>query len=94
MLLEGLGVIQTAGPHIGDDIFVDVLQIGQLLIEMARQQERGVGQVAFGNLDGALAVLQRKVGGTERNRQHQRGAAQDQPLDRAHAAADQRPRSR
>ena len=73
------------------NVLVDVLQVGQLLVEMPRQQQRGVGEVALGDLDRAFAVLQRQVRGAERDRQHQRGAAQDKPLDRAHPAADQHP---
>ncbi len=40
---------------------MDVLEIGELLVEMARQQQRGIGEVAFGNLDGAFAVLQGEI---------------------------------
>ena len=29
---------------------MDVLEIGELLVEMTRQQQRGIGEVAFGNL--------------------------------------------
>ena len=91
---ERVGRIHPAGANVADDVFVDVLQIGQLLVEVPRQQQRGVGQFAFGDLDGAFAKLHGEIGGAERDRQHQRGAAHDQPLDRAHPAANQRPRFR
>ena len=73
---------------------MDVLEIGELLVEMTRQQQRRVGEVAIGDLDGAFAVLQGEIGGAERDRQHQRGAAQHEPLDGADASADRSARFR
>jgi hypothetical protein len=72
---------------------MDMLQIGKLLVEMARQQQRDVGVVAFGDLDRAFAIFEREIGSAERERQHERSAAHDQPLDRAHPP-DQRARFR
>ena len=73
---------------------MDVLEIGELLVEVARQQQRGIGEVAFGNVDGAFAVLQGEIGGAERDRQHERGAAQNEPLDGADPSAHQPARFR
>ena len=91
LLFEGFRRINSTIAYIGEDILVHVLEIRKLLVEVPRQQQRGVGKVAFGDLDCALPVLQRHVRGAERDRQHQRSAAQDKPLDGAHARADQRP---
>ncbi len=62
---------------------MDVLEIDELLVEMARQQQRGIVLFALGHLERALAELHGEVGGAERNRDHERDAAQDEPLNRA-----------
>jgi len=82
--------IELARLQIGDDVVMHMLEVAELLVEMPRQQQRGVVQVALGDLQRAFTELQGKIGRAERDRRHQRDAAQDQPLDRAHSAADQR----
>ena len=91
---EGVGAVEPPCLHMADDIVMDVLEVAELLVEMARQQKRGIAQFALGNLERAFAELQRQIGRAKRDRHHQRGAAQDQPLDRAHPGADQRGRFR
>ena len=90
LLLEGIGVVEPPGLHVADDVVVDVLEIAELLVEMTRQQQRRVVQVAFRDLKRTFAELLGEIGGAKRNRHHQRDAAQDQPLDRAHSGTDQR----
>ena len=55
LLFEFVGRVDPAGPHIGDDVVVDMLEIAELLVEMARQQQRGVVELALGDLERALA---------------------------------------
>ena len=93
-LFEGFRRIEPAGVDVGQDILMDMLKIGKLLIEMARQQQRDVGVVALGDADRAFAILERQIGSAKRDRQHERSAAHDQPLDRAHPRAYQRARFR
>jgi hypothetical protein len=90
LLLERVCGIELPRVHVGDDVVVDVLEITELLVEMTGQQQRGVVQIAFGDLKRAFAVLQRQIGRAKRDRHHQRDAAQDQPLDRAHPGTDHR----
>ena len=63
----------------------------ELLVEMARQQQRRVVLFALGDLERALAELHGEVGGAERNRDHEGDAAQDQPLNRAELNRDSTP---
>jgi len=60
-----------------------MLEIAELLVEMARQQQRRVVEFALGDLERPLAELQGEVAGSEHDRDHEAGGAQDQPLDRA-----------
>jgi hypothetical protein len=74
----------------GDDIVVDVLEIGELLVKMTGQKQRAVRQLPLADLERALAKLQREVSRTQRNRDHERRTAQNKPLDRAEPRAKQR----
>ena len=69
---------------------MDMLEIAELLVEMSRQQQRTVVQLALGDLEGALAELKHEVAGAERDRHHERCGAQDQPLDRPQSRGEHR----
>jgi hypothetical protein len=73
--------------HIIEDVILDALKVGHLLVEMARQQQRAVVELAFGDLQRAIAELQDETGGAERDRDHQGNSAKNQPLNRAHRCA-------
>ena len=64
LLFEFVGGIDPVGPHIGDDVVVNMLEIAQLLVEMPRQQQRAVVEFALGDLERALAELQGEIAGT------------------------------
>ena len=81
---------RSVGAHVGDDVVVHMLEIAELLVEMARQQQRGVVELALGDLERPFAELQGEVAGAEHDRDHEPGAAQDQPLDRAELQPRQR----
>ena len=87
---EVVGGVDPARLHMGDDVVVDMLEIAELLVEMTRQQQRGVVQFALGDLERALAELQREIAGAEHDRDHDRRAAQDEPLDHAQTHPGQR----
>ena len=50
LLFEFVSGIDTVRPQISDDVVVNVLEIAELLVEMARQQERAVVELALGDL--------------------------------------------
>ncbi|GCC46534.1 hypothetical protein chiPu_0031012 [Chiloscyllium punctatum] len=83
VLLELVGGLDLFGPQIVHDVVVDMLEIAELLVEMPRQQQRGVVELAFGHLQGTLAKLQREIAGAKRNRKHQQRGTQDEPLNGA-----------
>ncbi len=87
---ETLGGVDPAVLHIGDDIVVNVLEVAELLVEMPGQEQRAVGQFALADLDCTLAKSQGEVSGAERDRHHQRGTAQHEPLDSAQPEAKPR----
>jgi hypothetical protein len=89
---ELVGGIDFAGLHIADDVVVDTLELAELLVEMSRQQQRAVVQLALGDLEGALAELKHEVAGAERDRHDERCGAQDQPLDRPKSRGEHRAR--
>ncbi len=62
-----------------------VLEIAELLVEMARQQQRGVVEFALGDFERPLAELQREIAGAEHDRDHHRRGAQNEPLHHAQA---------
>ena len=66
-----------------------VLEIAELLVEMARQQQRGVVEFALGNVQRTLAELQREIAGAEHDRDHHRRGAQNEPLHHAQAHSGQ-----
>ena len=76
LLFKFVGGIDHVGPHIGDDIVVNMLQVAQLLVEMPRQQQRAVVEFALGDLQRALAELQGEIAGTQHDRHHQSPAAE------------------
>jgi hypothetical protein len=94
LLFEFVRCLDPVCPHIGDDVIVHMLEIAELLVEMARQQQRRVVEFALGNLECPLAKLQREIAGAEHDRDYEAGGAQDKPLDRADPHAGQRPGDR
>ena len=83
LLFELVRGMDPVGPHAGDDVVVDMLEIAQLLVEMTGQQQRAVVELALGDLERPLAILQGEIAGPEHDRDHKHGGAQDEPLDRA-----------
>jgi hypothetical protein len=61
------------------------LDIGELLVEMMRQQLHGVFQLALRVVQGALAEISRHQGGADRDCRDQQAAAKHEPADRAAA---------
>ncbi len=96
LAFEVVGGVDPVRPHTGHDVFLDVLEVQQLLVEMPRQQQRVVDEFAFGDFQRPLAVLHGEIAGAEHDRDHERRRTQDQPLDRTQpdpprqAAAEQR----
>jgi hypothetical protein len=84
---ESLLAVHAFRLHIIEDVILDALKVGHLLVEMARQQQRAVVELAFGDLQRAIAELQDETGGAERDRDHQGNSAKNQPLNRAHRCA-------
>jgi hypothetical protein len=74
-----------AGSHEADQVFLDDLEVLELLVEMAGQQQHGVFQLALAVAQRPLAEIARHQGGADRDRGDQQHAAQDQPADRAAA---------
>ena len=97
LALEVVGGVDPVRPQAGHDVFLDMLEVQQLLVEMPRQQQRAVVQFAFGDFQRPLAVLHGEIAGAQHDRDHERCRTQDQPLDGAqpdpprHAGAEQRP---
>jgi hypothetical protein len=85
---ESLLGVHAFRPHIIEDVILDALKVSHLLVEMARQQQRAVVELAFGGLQRAITVLQDDTGGAERDRDHEDNAAKNQPLNRAHRRAE------
>ena len=81
--------LARADLQIADNLAVDVLEIDQLLVEMARQQQRRIVLFALGDLKGPLAELYGQVAGTECDRNDKGCPAQDQPLDHARSHAQE-----
>ena len=73
-LSNSSGGIDPVRPHDGDDVVVHMLEIAELLVEMARQQQRAVVEFALGDLERPLAELQGEVAGAERDRDHEPAA--------------------
>ncbi len=90
LLFEFVCAVDPACLHIADDVVVNMLEIAELLVEVTRQQQCGVVEFALGDLERARAELPSEVGGTERDRDDERGGAQDEPLDRAQPYQRQR----
>ncbi|HYI26502.1 MAG TPA: hypothetical protein VD863_01505 [Bradyrhizobium sp.] len=67
----------------GNDVVVDMLQIGKLLVEMTGQQQRTVGQLPLADVERALAEFEGQIEGAQRDGDNKRSAAQDKPLNRA-----------
>ncbi|MHC2438587.1 hypothetical protein ACVMB0_005962 [Bradyrhizobium sp. USDA 4451] len=67
-LIRGLDLLRS---QIIQDVVVDMLEVAELLVEMPRQQQRGVVELAFRYLQRAFAELQREVAGAKRDREHQ-----------------------
>ena len=74
-----------AGPHERDQVLLHDLEIFELLIEMARQQQHGVFQLAFAVAQRPFAEIAGHDGRADRDRGDQQHAAQHQPADRAAA---------
>ncbi len=74
-----------AGSHERDQVLLDDLEILELLIEMAGQQQHGIFQLALAVMQRALAEIAGHHGRADRNRRDQQRAAEDQPADRAAA---------
>ncbi len=85
---EGFLGVNAFRPHIVVDVLVDALQVGQLLVEMARQKQRAVGELAFGSLQRPITDLQHQIGAADRNRDDKRDAAKNQPLNRPHPGTE------
>ena len=71
--------------HEGDQVVLYDLEILELLIEMAGQQQHGVLQLALAVMQRTFAEIAGHHGGADRDRRDQQHAAQDQPADRAAA---------
>src|ERR1043166_5956636 len=97
LAFEVVGGVDAVRPHAGDDVFLDMLEVQQLLVEMPRQQQRAVVEFALGDFQRPLAVLHGEIAGAEHDRDHKRRRTQDQPLDGAepdpprHDGAERRP---
>jgi len=72
--------------HVLDEIVHGNLEVGELLIEMARQQQHGVLQLAFAALQRAIAEIADRHRGADRDRRNQQHAASNQPANRIAAA--------
>ena len=57
--------------HVVDQVFLDDLEILQLLVEMTGEQQHGVFQLALGVVQRALAEIAGHDGGADRNRRDQ-----------------------
>ena len=75
--------------HEVDQVLLHDLEVLELLVEMAGQQQHGVFQLALAVAQRAFAEIAGHDGGADRDRRDQEDAAEDQPADRA-AAKDGR----
>ncbi len=80
-----LGRRDPAGTHERDQVLLHDLEVFELLVEMASQQQHGVFQFAFAAAQRALAEIAGHDGRADRDGGDQECAAQDQPADRAAA---------
>ena len=81
----------AVGSHERDQVLLNDLEVGELLVEMAGQQQHGVFQFALAVAQRALAEIAGHHGRADRDGGDQEDAAQDQPADRAAAEDGQDP---
>src|SRR5215213_6465186 len=74
-----------AGTHERDQVLLHDLEVFELLVEMAGEQQHGVFQLAFAVAQRALAGIAGREGRADGDGGDQERAAQDQPADRAAA---------
>ena len=95
LAFEVVGGVDPVRAQAGHDVFLDVLEVQQLLVEMPRQQQRAVVEFALGDFQRPLAILHGEIAGAEHDRDHEHRRTQDQPLDGTqpdppwHAATEQ-----
>jgi hypothetical protein len=65
---------------------MNALQDRELLVEMARKHQGGVGELVLGGLNGAITELQHQGCRGERDREDDAYTGENQPLDRTDAA--------
>ena len=86
-----LGRRDPAGTHERDQVLLHDLEVFELLVEMARQQQHGVFQLAFAAAQRALAGIAGHDGRANGDRGDQERAAEDQPADRVAVEAGHNP---
>ena len=86
-----LGGRDPAGAHERDQVLLHDLEVFELLVEMAGEQQHGVFQLAFAVAQRAFAEIAGHDGGADRDGGDQERAAQDQPADRAAAEGGRSP---
>src|SRR5207248_3710259 len=89
-LPEALGRRDPTRAHVVDEILLDHLEIPELLIEVAGEQQHGIFQFALAVAQRPFAEISRHQRRADRDRGDQQHAAQYQPTDRtaAHEAFD------
>jgi hypothetical protein len=82
--------IDPARLHVRDQVFLNGAQVLELLVEVARQQQHRVFQLALGVVERALAEIADHHHGPDRDGRDQQHAAENQPADRivAHGSFD------
>ena len=86
-----LGGRDPAGTHERDQVLLHDLEVFELLVEMAGEQQHGVFQLAFAAAQRALAEIAGHDGRADGDGGDQERAAQDQPADRAAAEGGRNP---
>ena len=79
------------GTHERDQVLLHDLEVFELLVEMAGEQQHGVFQLAFAAAQRALAEIAGHDGRADGDGGDQERAAQDQPADRAAAEGGRNP---
>ena len=85
LTLVVLGRGYPVGSHEGEQVVLDNLEVLELLIEMAGQQQHGVFELALAAAQRPLAEITGHDGRPDRDCGDQQDAAEDQPADRAAA---------
>jgi hypothetical protein len=78
----------SARSHERDQVVLNDLEVRELLVKMASQQQHGVFQFAFAVAQRALAEIAGHQGCADRDRGDQQHAAKRQPEDRTAAGTN------